>query len=396
MMPEAPIPAAPAAFPGGSESTGPTPVVPAAPHLDIQLRFQPSAAFLGILAELNDQFPDWTDGSYDWANQTVDFLHAQDTRPIVSADLLQTPLSRRALQDLLHMAIALLSGQYPVVRDYLQTDHFAFVIGYPRSGGSYLTKELLRTIGLDHTRVSEALAHDGFPEIRSHWYAPAGARPYFHLQDAVFQVAEFLVIAHLYYHRKTPCQPNGLWFVPKKMHKLVHWAGSMKMLLGKGAADYLVTVRHPVPTAISIYEKCGGLPDNGLFPAAHPRSAIERWISDDLAWLGYSGPEIAQMDYFEAVQISWTAFYVQMASSGLFLGGRDEVQLLPYGQETFEGIIHTYHQRYGCQRPVEPFQVHDKAIRVSADIQARGDAAVAAVQAAWQPLGLTFPELLPV
>ena len=387
---------APGAVPKGQASTGSAPVVPADAHLDIQMRFQPSAAFLGILAELNDQFPDWTDGSYDWANQTVDFLHAQEALPTLSPALLQTPLSRRALQDLLHMAIALLSGQYPVVRDYLQTDHFAFVIGYPRSGGSYLTKELLRTIGLDHTRVSEALAHDGFPEMRNHWYGPGGSRPYFHLQDAVFQAAEFLVIAHLYYHRKSPCQPNGLWLVPKKMHKLVHWAGSFKMLLGQGAADYLVTVRHPVPTSISIYEKCGGLPADGLFPAARPRSAIERWIGDDLAWLGYSGAEIAGMDYFQAVQISWTAFYVQMASSGLFLGGREAVSVLPYGQDTFEGIVHTYHQRYGCQRPVEPFLVHSKAATQSAGIHVRGDAAVAAVRSAWQSLGLSFPDLTAV
>lgn len=391
-MPEEPAMIAPRATPKGQASTGPT---PAAPHLDIQMRFQPSAAFLGILAELNDQFPDWTDGSYDWANQTVDFLHTQEALPALNPALLQTPLSCRALQDLLHMAIALLSGQYPVVRDYLQTDHFAFVIGYPRSGGSYLTKELLRSIGLDHTRVSEALAHDGFPELRNHWYGPGGTRPYFHLQDAVFQAAEFLVIAHLYYHRKSPCQPNGLWLIPKKMHKLVHWAGSFKMLLGQGAADYLITVRHPVPTAISIYEKCGGLPADGRFPM-HPRSAIERWIGDDLAWLGYGGPEIARMDYFQAVQISWMAFYTQMATSGLFLGGREEVQILPYGQETFEGIVHTYHQRYGCQRPVEPFLVHTKAATQPAGIQARGDAAVAAVRAAWAALGLPFPDLAAV
>lgn len=360
------------------------------PHFDIRLRLQPSTAFLGILAELAEQFSDWSDGSYDWANQTVDFLHNQIELSAVGAECLRTPLGQQALQDLLQMSLALFSGQYPAVRQYLACDHFLFVIGYPRSGGSYLTKEMLRTVGLDHTRVSEALAHDGFPEIREHWYAPGAGRPYFHLQDSVFQVAEFLVISHLYYRRKSACQSDGSWIIPKKMHKAVYWGGSLKMLLGKGAADYLITLRHPVPTAISIYEKSGGFPADGRFPA-QPRSAIERWIADDLAWMGQPA---AGRDYFEAVQLSWSAFHTRLAQSGLFLGtqtAEEETRLLPYGQQTMEETVRRYRNRYGSKLPPEPFLIHDKSH--SAPIAAReaGDAAVAAQQALWRSLGLSFP-----
>jgi len=367
------------------------------PHLQINLRFQPSAAFLGILAELNEQFPDWSDGSYDWANQTEDFLHAAEAIPVFPAELYQTPLSRRALNDVLQLGLALLSGHYSLARQYLQNDHFLFVIGYPRSGGSYLTKELLRGIGFEHTRVSEALAHDGFPEIRSHWYGPGNAgKPYFHLQDSVFQLAEFLVIAHLYYRHKSKPLASGECPIPKKMHKLVYWAGSLKMLLGLGAADYLVTLRHPIPTAISIYEKCGGLPANGCFPL-QPRSAIERWVQDDLVWLGHSETQIANMDYFEAVTISWINFHLQMATSGLFLGTElQAVNCLPYGAESLEGIVRLYRQSHGSDRPVEPFQTFDKAEAVKDEQLVRGDAAVASVQAAWQALGLSFPKLYPI
>jgi hypothetical protein len=361
--------------------------------LNIHLRFRPSTAFLGILAEMNAQFSDWTDGSYDWADQTADFLDTKKPLPDFGEALLRTSLSQSVLRDLLQLAIALLSGHYLAVRNYLQKSHFALVIGYPRSGGSYLTKELLRTVGLDHTRVSEALAHDGFPDMRDHWYIANRPKPYFHLQDAVLQVAEFLVIAHLYYRRKTVCRPDGTWLIPKKMHKLVHWAGSFKMLLGKGAADYLVTVRHPVPTAVSIYEKSGGLPSDGRFPAAKPRSAIELWIRDDLAWLGYSPDQVARMTYFRAVEISWTAFHARMASSGLFLGDREEIQLISYGQETLEGVVNRYRARYGSQQPAESFFIHDKASTTPAKCLVEGDAAVASVQALWRSLGLVFPSL---
>lgn len=361
-------------------------------NFDIQLRFQPSVAFIGILAELNERYSDWTDGSYDWANQTVDFLHNQAPLPAFDESLFKTPLSRRAIDDLLHTAMALLSGNYPPVRNYLAETHFAFVIGYPRSGGSYLTKELLRTVGLEHTHVSEALAHDGFPELRDTWYDWAGDRPYFHLQEAVFQAAEFLVIANLYYRSKTARLGDGRWLAPKKFHKIVSWAGSFKMLLGQGRADYLMTLRHPVPTCISVYEKSGGLPEDGRFPAFAPRSAIERWVVDDLMHLGFSQQTLAEMDYFDPVLTSWMHYYTHMATSGLFLGDRDEVRIVPYGQEALEKVVRDYRQLANSDQPPEPFLVHDKA-HDHPDWQTRGDAAVDALARSWETLGLRFPAL---
>jgi len=369
-------------------------------EFNISLKFQPSAWFLGILAELNERYADWTDGSYDWAAQTTDFLHAPTPVPAFDESLFETPLSKRAVNDLLHIAVAVLSGDYPRVRDYLRHVRFAFVIGYPRSGGSYLTKELLRSVGLDHTRVSEALAHDGFPEIRETWYDWAGDRPYYHLQSSVFQVAEFLVIANLYYQLKTArraggqpgTQAEGHWLAPKKMHKIVHWGSSFKMLLGQGRADYLVTIRHPLPTAISIYEKSGGPTPDGLFPARAPRSAIEHWVLSDLMHLGFQQEEVAGMSYFAAVQASWADFHTRMATSGLFLGSRDEIRLLPYGKDTLEGVVRDTRDRYANDAPPEPVMIHDKAAEFP-EAREAGDRAVADIAATWAQLGLSFPKL---
>jgi hypothetical protein len=360
---------------------------------NINLRFQPSAWFLGILAELNEKYADWTDGSYDWADQTTDFLHNPVPLPQFDDSLFKTPLSRRAVNDLLNMAVAIMAGNYPLVRRYLTNIRFAFVIGYPRSGGSYLTKELLRTVALDHKRVSEALAHDGFPELRDIWFDWNGNKPYYHLQDAIFQTAEFLVIANYYYQLKTRRQPSGIWLAPKKMHKMVNWGGSFKMLLGQGQADYLVTIRNPLPTAISIYEKSGGLPDDKLFPGQTPRSAIERWIMTDLMLLGYSMRQITAMNYFEAVQVSWSNFYARMATSGLFLGDRAEIEMVPYGKQQLEGTVAVFRDQYSRERkPPEPVLIHEKADE-HPDWQAPASAAVAAMAQLWGSLGLAFPEL---
>lgn len=361
-------------------------------NFDIGLKFQPSPWFMGVLAELNERYADWTDGSYDWAAQTTDFLRAPAAIPRFDETLFETPLSRRAVNDLLHVAVAMLSGDYPVVRRYIEGMRFAFVIGYPRSGGSYLTKELLRTVGLDHTRVSEILAHDGFPELRDVWYEWNGDRPYYHLQASIFQAAEFLVIANLYYRRKTVLHPHGYWLAPKKMHKLVNWGGSFKMLLGQGRADYLATVRNPLPTAISIAEKSGGMPAGRRFPVASPRSAIEHWIVNDLMLLGHAGEEIAAMDYFTAVRISWTEFHARLATSGLFLGAREEIRLVPYGQAALEGVVREYRARHQNPAPPETVLIHEKA-QAHPDWQEAAAASVAAMAQLWCGLGLAFPDL---
>jgi len=53
-------------------------------------------AFTGILTELTAQYSEWSDGSDDGANQTVEFLHAE------------TPPGERAVNAVLQLPIALL------------------------------------------------------------------------------------------------------------------------------------------------------------------------------------------------------------------------------------------------------------------------------------------------
>lgn len=68
--------------------------------------------------------------------------------------------------------------------------------------------------------------------------------------------------------------PHVYWRVPKKMHKLIHWVGSFKMLLGAGAADYLIMRRNPLPTAISNYEKAVARLMTACFPPTTPAAGI--------------------------------------------------------------------------------------------------------------------------
>jgi hypothetical protein len=178
------------------------------------------------------------------------------------------------------------------------------------------------------------------------------------------------------------------------MHKLINWAGSFRSLLGGELADYIVTIRNPLPTAISIYEKSDGMPAGGKFPAARPRSAIERWILNDLNALGFSDSRAATLDYFEAVQISWTRFHLKMASSGLFSDNANDVTMLPYDPVTYQEFLH---RRYAdVQNPNEPesLLVHDKYCEFP-QWSDRADAAIASMKSIWNDLGLRLPTLTP-
>lgn len=108
--------------------------------------------------------------------------------------------------------------------------------------------------------------------------------------------------------------------------------------------------------------------------------------------LGHSLEQIAGMDYFHAVQVSWSQFHARMATSGLFLGMREEVRLLPYGNESLEDVVLEYRARHLNSTPPESVLIHDKAAQ-HPEWQAAAGTAVDATTALWAWVGLTFPTL---
>ncbi|HQU25383.1 MAG TPA: ATP-binding cassette domain-containing protein, partial [Acidiphilium sp.] len=88
-----------------------------------------------------------------------------------------------------------------------------------------------RSVGIDHRRVSEALAHDGFPDIGENWFGPKSTEPCYYLQESMLQIAEFLVLSNNYFIERSRPDQSGKIIIPKKMHKLINWAGSLKIAL---------------------------------------------------------------------------------------------------------------------------------------------------------------------
>lgn len=361
-------------------------------EFSINIKINSSMSFVGMLAELNGVYAGWSDGSYDWANQTSDFLANLPPLPSFDEALFKTPLSQRLMHDVTQVLLAIVGGNYEFIRQYLKDIHFVFIVGYPRTGGSYLTKSIFHSMNLDHKQLPEPLAHDSFPNIPDNWHdvEERGKISYFY--EAFVQLAEFLVISKAYCQAKLPKTKAGKYLMVKKMHKAIHIGHGLKMLFNPGQVDYLLTFRNPLPIAVSIYEKSGGLPKNGLFPANEPRSAIEVMINYDLLMEGYTLNEISRLDYFQAVEKSWMRFHSKLAISGLFSQNKAGVRIIPYGKEPLESQVRLYQQQFYHPSAVEEVYIHNKADAFP-ERHRQAQARVASMTKHWLDLGLVFPKL---
>lgn len=361
-------------------------------EFSINLKINSSMSFIGMLAELNGVYKGWSDGSYDWANQTSDFLANLPPLPKFDEALFKTPLSQQLINDVTQILLAMVGGNYEFIRQYLQDIHFVFIVGYPRTGGSYLTKSIFHAMNLDHKQLPEPLAHDSFPNLPDNWHDVEGRAKISYFYEAFVQLAEFLVMSKAYCQTKLPKTKAGKYLMVKKMHKAVHIGHGLKMLFNPGQVDFLMTFRDPVPVAVSVYEKSGGLPKDGLFPAGRPRSAIEVMINYDLLMEGYSPDEIAQLDYFQAVEKSWVRFYSKLGISGLFSQNKAGVQIIPYGKEPLENQVKLYQQQFHNPPEAEQFYIHNKADAFLERHQ-QSQASIASMERHWLDLGLIFPKL---
>src|SRR5690606_13795669 len=123
--------------------------------------------------------------------------------------------------------VALLSGNTEIIRDLQFRFHFINIIGVPRNGGSYLTKEVYRALGYDPEKVPNVIAHDGFPEAGPFRFAK-GANSW---TASLQTMAEFLTMVEIYFGKAKP--HTGKIVVPKKLLKGAYAGGFFHHILGE-------------------------------------------------------------------------------------------------------------------------------------------------------------------
>lgn len=292
--------------------------------------------------------------------------------------VMKTEVGQRCIGRSYQVFMALLTGNVEPIKDLQARFHFINIIGVPRNGGSYLTKELYRALGYDPEKVPNVIAHDGFPE----------AGPFRFQQGAnswvmsLATMAEFLTMVEIYFGQAKTHM--GKIVVPKKLLKGSYAGGFFQQILGN-AVDHIFTVRHPVTSAISTYEKSGGMPENGKFAV---RGNIEEWVRRDLTYTGVDQREIFQMDYFDAYLRYWEQYHYYVATTGL--SANRNIDVVAYGKERMEAVSQRWHNRFESGQQAGEFKVFDKRDRHPEWLE-RAEPVVKRVAEVWERVGLDFP-----
>jgi hypothetical protein len=293
--------------------------------------------------------------------------------------VVQSPEGQRHIGRSYKLLVSLLTGDVDTIKDIQLKFHFINVIGVPRNGGSYLTKEVYRALGFDPDAVPNVIAHDGFPEAGPFRFEKGVNSWILSLQT----MAEYLTMVEIYFGRNKP--RSGKIIVPKKLTKGTYAGGFFHRILGE-AVENILTVRHPVTSCISTYEKSGGLPPDGRFAV---RGNIESWVQRDLVYTGVEAGEVLKMDYFDAYLRYWEQYHYYIATTGL--SANRDIRVVPYGGERMMEVSRSFLYRFGNRDPKpEPFEVFDKRDR-HPDWFRKAEPVVRRMREVWATVGLEFP-----
>ncbi len=261
-------------------------------------------------------------------------------------------------------------------------ERFAFnmVVGIPRTGGTYLTKQLFRACEIDYKTVQNAVAHDGFPHLD---HLAFRNKSNVHT-NSLLQVAEYLTMVEIYFGKHNKLQQGGKIVVPKKFTKGVYNFSLIDEVLGENAR-YIITLRHPLSMIQSVMEKSGGMPKGGRFAL---RSAIERWALNDWVHHGYDEAAVREMDYVEVLLGYWKRFHFQMAITGM--PRTKNALIVPYSREGMTGAVSKLYKEFGVKLKPEEFKLSEQETFSKSHTQ-KANTVLKEVNAFWESLDLEFP-----
>jgi hypothetical protein len=296
----------------------------------------------------------------------------------VADSVLQHPVGQRAIYRAYELFTAMLLGQTEKLAAFHQRYRFVCVVGCPRHGGTYLTKQLFIALGRDPGSVPNMIAHDGFPDATPFLLAPRHNS----LTAMMYQTAEYLAMVEVFFAEGRT--RDGRIVVPKKATKAAYHGAFFLDMWGSGA-ECIITLRHPVAGCISTYEKSGGLPADGRFAV---RSNIEEWVLRDHVATGSEAEAVRAGDYFDVYLRYWEQYHLQLALSGL--GAAKNRTLVAYGRERLMACARQLSEQVGGAAPVEEFTAVDQRSR-HPDWNVRAEPVVRRVAGIWHGVGLRFP-----
>ncbi|MBC2732575.1 hypothetical protein [Thiobacillus sp.] len=324
-------------------------------------------------------------GASRWHDQTSEGLADKGNwlnkvETIYEPKVVRLPRALSTIERSRELCQAIQAGAIDKLVSFQDRHKFIVIVGAPRSGGSYLTKVLFSALGKDVNKVSATIAHDGFPELAPFFMAKG-----FNVHTIMAQrMGEYLAMVELYFEKSAPRGSRVI--VPKKASKAAYQGAFLNSVLGN-ATEYIVTVRHPIPSCVSTYEKSGGLPEHGKFAT---RSAIEIWAARDYLFTAGDGEAagLLNKDYFDVYLRFWEQYHYSLALSGL--SANKNWTVVPYTETAMMEAARGINERFNAGEHAERFVAFDKRSR-HPEWHEAAERAVERVRDVWASVGLAFP-----
>jgi hypothetical protein len=318
-----------------------------------------------------------------WPDQRSEALAPADPLLIDRANeaasrVMSSASGREQIGRAYQLFVDLLTGDLHSLRSLQERYEFLTVNGVARTGGSYLTAELYRALGMQPEQIPNVLAHDGFPDFGP-FCLTGGSNSWLF---ALKMLAEWLTMVQLYFSD----QPSraGRVVVPKKLAQSVYAGGLFAQVLGKNS-EHLLTVRHPAAACVSTYEKSGGLPAHGRFAV---RSNIEAWCLRDLLSVGLSQELLEHSDYFDVYLRYWELHYTSLVTTGLTAA---TVRVVPFDPQILQQTAQSYHERYHSGRAAAQFEATDRTRHRHPEWVERSKDCLLRTAALWERMGQHLP-----
>ena len=297
----------------------------------------------------------------------------------VAEQVLQDPAGQKAILRSYELLTALLTGQADKLKRFHERYRFICVVGCPRHGGSYLTKQLFLACGMEPDQVPNAIAHDGFPDAAPFQFK----ENYSSITTMIQNMAEYLAMVEVFFANSRLFDNRVV--VPKKATKAAYHGAFFNAALGSDT-EYVITLRHPLAACVSTYEKSTRLPEDGSFKV---RGNIEEWARRDCVFTGADPEEIEKQSYIDVYLRYWEQYHNNLALTGLAANRRNWT-VVAYGRESMVDLARRYFKRFRAKGQPEEFKVFDKRERHPKWRQP-ADAALRRVAENWKSVGLGFP-----
>ncbi|SPF44564.1 hypothetical protein SBF1_310047 [Candidatus Desulfosporosinus infrequens] len=198
--------------------------------------------------------------------------------------------------------------------DYLQGKKIIFVAGATRTGGTFLTSKLFEVFKMRLEDFNLHMVHDTLPNMPKSFPNEVNELPNF-----LFELAQVIVWIKREF--------KNSHIAIKKRTSFEYYLPLLYNIFGDNA-EYILTIRHPVPSGFSMAKKKGIEVNSHCSPA---------WWYDLIeSRKGLSGRKWDRLNCIERFAMYWQICYEAVAKNRNY---KQKIKVVPYNKHSFQDLI---------------------------------------------------------